>query len=38
MGFPDRREAMSEAGRAAVESYGWREIADRILAVYQRVT
>ncbi len=35
---PDRREAMSEAGRVAVESYDWREIADRILAVYQRVT
>jgi hypothetical protein len=35
---PDRREAMSGAGRVAVESYDWREIADRILAVYRRVS
>jgi phosphatidylinositol alpha-mannosyltransferase len=35
---PERRAAMQSAGLAKVRRYGWTEIADRILAVYRRVT
>jgi len=35
---PAGREAMSVAGSAAVQTYSWPQITERILAVYRRVT
>ena len=38
MGDPDRREAMSAAGLAKAARFAWPRVADRVLAVYERVT
>jgi phosphatidylinositol alpha-mannosyltransferase len=37
LGDPARRQAMSEAGRAAALGFAWPRVVDRILAVYERV-
>ncbi|MFN2572604.1 MAG: glycosyltransferase family 4 protein [Gemmatimonadales bacterium] len=34
---PQRRAVMAAAGRAKAETFGWARIADRVLAVYERV-
>lgn len=35
---PDRRAAMGRAGRAKAEAFAWPSVADRVFAVYRRVT
>ena len=37
LGDAARRQAMSEAGRAAALEFAWPRVVDRILAVYERV-
>ena len=37
IGDPDRRAAMGRAGHAKAADYAWPRVADRILAVYERV-
>lgn len=38
LGDPDRRDAMSRAGREAALGFAWPRVADRLLEVYQRAT
>jgi glycosyltransferase involved in cell wall biosynthesis len=38
MGDPDLREAMAAAGLAKAARFAWPRVADRVLAVYQRIT
>ncbi len=38
IGDADRREAMGAAGLAKAARFAWPRVADRVLAVYERVT